>query len=127
MRYRSGTPVVSAVLPLGTWGCLFGHLDLSLPTGLVTLSIVTCPSRWFLRTGGVLLGRCAAPVQRYFRGFCSTRLSAVRVVDVPRDIAGSGVRLCTEQAVASERSEMAVLLGQSPARCDARGPAISDR
>ena len=70
----------------------------------------------------------AAPAQRYFRGSCGTRLSAIHVMDVLRDIAGSGgVRLCTELAVASERSEMAVPLGQSPARCDARGPAISDR
>jgi hypothetical protein len=70
----------------------------------------------------------AAPVQRYFRGSCGTRMSAIRVIDIPRNIAGSGACAFAQRwRFASERSEMAVLLGQSPARCDAPGPAISDR
>jgi hypothetical protein len=86
------------VLPFGRLTLSFGHLDLSLPTRLVTLSIVTSPSRWFLRTGMCFAG----PVWQHRSSGISggSRYAIVRSpwVDVPRDAAGPGVHLCTEQA-----------------------------
>jgi hypothetical protein len=67
----------------------------------------------------------AAPVQRYLWDLFGTLVVCnPRDWRAPRGSGGGGVRLCTEQAGADIRSEMAVLLGQSPT--EPRRSRVSD-